>query len=387
MAPIMIDPGHGGRDPGASGYGMQEKILTFKIAAGIAGRLRRLGYTVLLTRSADEYVELGQRPRRANDAGARLLLSVHVNAAGGTGFESFVHPSAGAGDRAICRKIHGHVAQWLASQGFPDRGQKEANLGALRGAEMPALLVECLFIDRAEDAAWLSDDGNVDMLANEFAWVISQAIPVGTSAEPPPAPEGTPIAGQSRMSIEGAWRWARDRNAHPRFLEQIIPALWAAGGAAGIRPEVLVAQSALETGFGRFGGTVAAEQHNTAGIKTARAAGDGREDHETFPTWPEGARAHANHLGAYAGIPPVGEPHGRWHVAAAMPWAGKVMAVEDLGGKWAPAEDYGTIMVRNYLTPLLTVSPPPERESVWKAKYEEAARKLEAIRRAGGWKL
>lgn len=111
---------------------------------------------------------------------------------------------------------------------------------------------------------------------------------------------------------------------------------------------MLYAQSAKETAFGKYGGAVKPDQNNWAGIKTWDASGDRPEDHESFPTPEDGVRAHFNHICAYVGLNPIGEPHGRYLLVKSLPWAGSVRYVEELGGKWAPSPDYGRSIVRDY---------------------------------------
>lgn len=162
----------------------------------------------------------------------------------------------------------------------------------------------------------------------------------------------TPIVGESQVSLERAKEWAREKGAHQRFID-IADIYWKYGEITGIRPEVLYAQAAKETGYGKYGGRVLPEQNNWAGIKTATATGDATEDHETFATPDDGVRAHFNHMAAYIGLEPVGEPHGRYYSARTTPWAGTVKTVEELGNKWAPEHTYGYSLVNNYLKPMM----------------------------------
>lgn len=165
--------------------------------------------------------------------------------------------------------------------------------------------------------------------------------------------EGTAIVGPAEVTVEQAQAWARVRGAHQRFID-IAPAYWHFGALTGIRPEVLYAQSAKETAFGRYGGVVIPEMNNWAGIKT-REGGPCHEraSHQSFPTPEEGVRAHFNHMSAYVGLPPVGEPHPRYFVVAGLSWAGTIRFVEELGGRWAPAAGYGKSIIDNFLWDLL----------------------------------
>ena len=169
------------------------------------------------------------------------------------------------------------------------------------------------------------------------------------------APSGTPIVtAVDPVSRARAQQWARNNRAADLFVDEIIPALYDAARAArrengGVGPDaaLLVAQSAKETGWGRFTGVLTPAFRNTAGIKTRSGGGDfDPEAHERFLTWADGARAHANHLAAYTGQRPVGMPHGRYHTVMTLSWAGTIRTVEQLGARWAPNAAYGVDIVR-----------------------------------------
>lgn len=131
------------------------------------------------------------------------------------------------------------------------------------------------------------------------------------------------------------------------YLRALV-ALWEAGIKTGVDPVVLAAQCAHETGWGRFGGAVDATFGNTAGMKTRAGTGDTAADHARFAIdrdgYPRvGALAQAHHLLAYAGFPaPVDTPDERAvYAGPGTALFGSAQYVEDLGGKWAPAADYG----------------------------------------------
>ena len=164
--------------------------------------------------------------------------------------------------------------------------------------------------------------------------------------------EGTPILGDAQVSLEQAKAWARGKGADQRFID-IADLYWKIGEQSEIRPEVLYAQAAKETNYGKYTGNVVPEQNNWAGIKTATASGDTTEDHETFATPEDGVRAHFNHMSAYVSVPVMGTPHGRYDVVKSTPWAGTVQYVEQLGGRWAPDESYGNSIVQQYLNGMM----------------------------------
>ena len=150
----------------------------------------------------------------------------------------------------------------------------------------------------------------------------------------------TPMMGKSTVTLEQAKKWAASKGAHQRFID-IADYYWKYGEITGIRPEILYGQAAKETGFGKYTGQVKPEQNNWAGIKIKNPVADRPEDHETFETPEDGVRAHFNHVTAYVGIDPVGEPHDRYFVLKTVAWRGTVEYVEQLGGKWAPDVTYG----------------------------------------------
>ena len=168
------------------------------------------------------------------------------------------------------------------------------------------------------------------------------------------APQGMPLVGPATATLAQAQAWARDKKAHPRFVDDILPALYraeqalrAANGGRGINPAVVAAQAAKETGWGRFSGVLTPDFYNTAGIKTGRGGGDFDPNaHQRFSSWDDGARAHLNHLAAYTGLTPVGYLHPRYHTVARLEWAGTIRTVEQLGSRWAPSSSYGTDIVR-----------------------------------------
>lgn len=131
-----------------------------------------------------------------------------------------------------------------------------------------------------------------------------------------------------------------------------LVALWDAGMRTGVDPVVLAAQCALETGWGRFGGSVTPAYGNTCGLKNVDATGDGSADLAHFAIdrdgYPRlGALAHAHHLMLYAGLPiPLDSPDPRANLIRSDPARfGSAPYVEQLGGRWAPAADYGTRVV------------------------------------------
>ncbi len=111
---VVVDPGHGGSDPGAGGHGLREATLTLTLAKRLrAALLRDFDVRVELTRSTDRAVALKRRATFANDLRADYFVSVHINSGGGTGYEDFVHSSVAASSKAAKRRSALHATARL----------------------------------------------------------------------------------------------------------------------------------------------------------------------------------------------------------------------------------------------------------------------------------
>lgn len=175
------------------------------------------------------------------------------------------------------------------------------------------------------------------------------------TAKPERPETSTPLVGSSAASLEQAIQWAKNRNADQRFID-VAELYWKYGEITGIRADIMYAQAAKETNFGKYTGQVTPEQNNWAGIKKKGATGDLPEDHEDFATPDDGVRGHFNHMSAYIGLEPTGEPHGRYFSVKTLAWAGTVKTVEELGGKWCPDTTYGFSIIDDFLTPMLNTA-------------------------------
>lgn len=186
MIKIFIDPGHGGADPGASANGLKEKDLTLKIATKIANQL--IAYnnvTTKLSRTTDKTVSLNDRTKMANNWQADYLLSIHINAGGGTGYEDYIYNGlTNSNTKKIRDTIHNEISKQIATIG--NRGKKTANFHMLRESNMPAMLSENLFIDNKLDAALLATNTFLEKISLGHTNGIVKAFQLtkSTSAKP-----------------------------------------------------------------------------------------------------------------------------------------------------------------------------------------------------------
>lgn len=204
ISTVVIDPGHGGRDPGAIGsrYRLREKETVLDISQRVVAHLRQsgLGLRVLITRNDDTFVPLQRRGQMANMESAGLFVSIHCNAHRNSTIRGtstyFLDAAKTDEERAtamlenaalkheieeqdqegmdeinlilqdmaqneflreskdLSAFIHREIVRVL---GLQDRGIKQANFAVLRGAYMPAALVETAYISNPDDEALLRD--------------------------------------------------------------------------------------------------------------------------------------------------------------------------------------------------------------------------------------
>lgn len=154
---VMLDPGHGGVDPGAVGIGgLQEKGVVLAVAQHTAAVLQAQGIAVQMTRQSDQTVDLQPRADMATAAQATVFVSIHANAVNMqrpevNGLETYYYSDAGQVLAAALQR------QVLGTMAMNDRGVRQARFLVLRRTAMPAALIEIGFVTGATDAPKLRD--------------------------------------------------------------------------------------------------------------------------------------------------------------------------------------------------------------------------------------
>ena len=149
---IFIDAGHGGKDPGAIGNGLYEKDITLAVSLKLKALLEKHGIETKMSRSIDTYLTINERYQLANAWNADYFISIHANAGGGTGTETLYYK---ADSKAYAQTLQ---SAFMDAMGLRDRGIKyRDNVGVIRWANMPAVLIELAFIDTAADAVILKE--------------------------------------------------------------------------------------------------------------------------------------------------------------------------------------------------------------------------------------
>jgi flagellum-specific peptidoglycan hydrolase FlgJ len=156
------------------------------------------------------------------------------------------------------------------------------------------------------------------------------------------------ILGTPRYSQTTVESYARSIDCS-RYIMKAIPIYYRLAPRRNIAPEVLVAQAIVETGRGYYGGD--SKPWNMAGIKKGGPVGDDPKDFEVPLTAYEGVRMHVNHMAAYTGKRPIGEPHDRFYDARAAQerrrsWVRRISQLGD--GIWAEDPTYAS-KIRNHL--------------------------------------
>ena len=207
---IVIDPGHGGKDPGAIGFGLQEKDIVLKVSK-MAGKIlkEKYKYDVTFTREDDTFLPLGQRTAIANTQNADLFLSIHVNAhpeSSVKGIETYylnfttnkdamrVAARENASSTHNINELHEILAELMLNTNLSESsllaefiqnsivkglqkeeynvrnlGVKQAPFYVLVGANMPAILAEISYISNLEEAQRLKDDNYLQTIAKQLA--------------------------------------------------------------------------------------------------------------------------------------------------------------------------------------------------------------------------
>ncbi|MAQ72421.1 MAG: hypothetical protein CMG20_02495 [Candidatus Marinimicrobia bacterium] len=212
---IIIDPGHGGKDPGSIGYrGTKEKDITLDVAKRLAKKIQKnLRVKTILTRDEDVWMRIQDRTRLANDKNGRLFISIHANSVEdrrASGFETYM---IGTNKNAAAVRIAARenavldleganstkltdedlITATMAQSGFAkqseqfaalvqeemdkrlqskNRGVKQAGFYVLMGASMPNVLIELGFISNPNEEKKLNSSSYRDMLATSIYYAI-----------------------------------------------------------------------------------------------------------------------------------------------------------------------------------------------------------------------
>lgn len=152
---ICLDAGHGGKDPGAVSGQIYESDIALSVIELLSEKCERQGFSVLLTRSSDTFVELADRCKIANRANADIFVSVHCNSATNSianGTE--VYYAYGAKSQLLAYSVY---SKMISAVPLASRGVKTQNYTVIKDTNMPAILCELAFISNKSDLLVLTD--------------------------------------------------------------------------------------------------------------------------------------------------------------------------------------------------------------------------------------
>lgn len=174
---LILDPGHGGRDPGnlneTAGM-LTESQLNLIISKQIGEYVEQYmqNVKVIYTRTDDSYVSLSKRVAIANDANAHFFISIHCNAVAGSsrvyGTETHIHDNTAKVSRALGLMIEKEFKTRAKrhSRGVKNKDDRQMNLQVLWQTKMPTLLVECGFMSNKEEEAFLNSEKGQGLIAS-----------------------------------------------------------------------------------------------------------------------------------------------------------------------------------------------------------------------------
>lgn len=258
---VAIDAGHGGKDRGATGrYGLIEKKLTLDIARRVADEINAMpGFRAILTRTRDVYLTLPHRVSIAENKGAHLFASIHLNSApnrGARGVEVFFISPRGA-ERTASRMLSNpnNAADELGVRGEassdilhmlvdmnqqavlqrsealgeailrsfvgkslpPQRAVKQKSFAVLRNITLPSVLVECGFLTNSSDAKIIKDPAGRDRVARAVATGIRSYL----TTNPPPREQGRPVVVHKVRRGDTLWKLSREYGSSIASIRQL----------------------------------------------------------------------------------------------------------------------------------------------------------------------
>jgi N-acetylmuramoyl-L-alanine amidase len=186
---VTIDPGHGGKDPGAIGLNeLREVDVILPIALRVAKILEAKGVATQLTRDSDFFVGLDERVNMSRKAGASIFVSIHANSIDNrpdvNGLETYHYHRGLELATSVHRKVLELMNDDPREESLLDRGVRSARFLVLRKSEIPAILVEVGYLTSPTESPKLADAVYRDRMAEAIAQGILDYLGKGTTTTP-----------------------------------------------------------------------------------------------------------------------------------------------------------------------------------------------------------
>lgn len=182
---VFIGVGHGGSDPGAVANNTKEKDLNLSIAKACRDELKRHGIEVKMSRAKDENDPLMEEIKECNAFSPDLAVDIHNNAGGGDGAEAFYHYGGGKS-----KTLAENILSEIVKAGQNSRGAKirknssgKDYYGFIRETSAPAVIVECAFVDNAQDLVILASESQRKTMGEAIAKGILRTLGVAIKGD------------------------------------------------------------------------------------------------------------------------------------------------------------------------------------------------------------
>ncbi|MDK2802314.1 MAG: N-acetylmuramoyl-L-alanine amidase [Oscillospiraceae bacterium] len=179
---LIIDAGHGGKDPGAVNVSRYEKDDVLKISLAVQADLKIYDLTVVMTRDTDVSLELSERADIAKDNKADLMLSIHRNSHTtglANGIEVCIHKKASAESKEAAKVM---ISKIVPASGMKDRGVKaEKGYAVLKNLDIPGMLLELGFISNSKDNTLF--DSNFDSIVEAIVEALVDILDLKVAEE------------------------------------------------------------------------------------------------------------------------------------------------------------------------------------------------------------
>jgi len=339
---IIIDSGHGGNDPGAVAFGMQEKKLNLVFAKLLAQKLEKLNIDVDTSLINDKNLNSTQLTDAIVKSNASICISCHNNASNGNGrgFEVIrsIHSQTHLADyisKAV--KATGMTVRSITSRASTNPlnvGKDYYYIIRLTYPKVETIIIEFGFMDNLQDFKILNDPKWQDRLTTAVASAVNKYVPAKNVVK-------TQILGKSIL-LASQLKEALKQN-HIKANTSIVDIYYRIAAIYGIKADLSFIQSMHETNWLKFTGIVKASQNNFAGL----GATGGDNHGESFPSVAVGVEAHIQHLFAYCSKHPLPPNRKLYDTRFNYITRGSSPTWEGLDGKWAvPGLGYGENLIK-----------------------------------------
>ncbi len=222
---VYVGIGHGGSDSGAVGNGFLEKNLTLSIGKYCNERLKQYGIETKISRTSDIDSSINSKVAASNAFKADVCMDIHINAGGGDGSEVYYSHVSPNGKRLAQAIVDSMVKIGQNTRGIKTKLDTDGTdyFGMIRMTDAPAVLVECAFIDNANDIKII----NTEAKRKIFGYAIADGVANYLGVKLPTAKPTTPTTATAKIEAPnlGSYLKEGDRNLAVYAYKQLLALL------------------------------------------------------------------------------------------------------------------------------------------------------------------